>query len=584
MTTDSTDITQWQHHLKRLEKLAAERQKILAKDGKQALDAILDHAQPHALVHSFAEEDLYFLIHDIGPEDCLDLIAMASDRQWDYIFDIESWDKDRINLPAVTRWMDLMIKAAPRRFINWMTRERPNLVEYFLFHSIELVVREHDQDPSDFGDGFITYDDIYYFRILENNSDSDAESDFKAVHEQVLEQMMDQMAEMDHVFFQETLLRSSGVIPAESEEEAFRMRNFRLAEKGFLPFHEAVGVFQPMRVAQLKKRKKVMQETPAPDSWVPAPVNHSALIGDDSLFSRALSKIDDFTLLQQLNVEFAGVCNQLTAAEQKRVRSREDLKAIVKKACSYISIGLESLLISIGLAPEADNRDETAASRIRAHPLVDLFRTGYGHIAGLRHQAKTWQDNSWASKNHLPLSFWGERLVGVIGGLLIQRPMYYDNFARGSLYREFETMADLENTRGVLEEAMTYDRLLDAMGLDTNAMSAEIFITCESLLMTLWARHCLMLPPDPAPIPASDFRPFFKALWETGKTPPEIRESQKTEFLNWLAKESGFPEDVVSKDLGNALEILFSDIAKDYGTVRAEDLEPRFVTAFLLTA
>jgi len=237
MTDNSNNITEWQRHVKRLKKLAAERRSILSLSGKKALDAIIDHPEAHALVHSFAEEDLHFLIHDIGPEDALDLIAMASDRQWDYIFDIESWEKDRINLPAMTQWMSLMIKAAPRRFIEWATNERPNLIEYFLFHSIELVVREHDQDPSDFGDDFITYDDIYYFRIPENNYAADAETDFKELHQEVVEQVMTLMAEMDHIFFQETLLRSAGVIPAESEEEAFRLRNFRLAEKGFLPFH-----------------------------------------------------------------------------------------------------------------------------------------------------------------------------------------------------------------------------------------------------------------------------------------------------------------------------------------------------------
>ncbi|MEZ4604715.1 MAG: DUF6178 family protein [Desulfobacterales bacterium] len=121
-----------------------------------------------------------FLIHDIRLDDSLDLIAMASDRQWDYIFDIESWTKDRIDLPAVTQWMALMIKADSRRFIRWAITERPNLVEYFLFHALEVIVREHDQDPSDFGDGFNTYDDVYYFRIPENNYAQDVEPDFKS--------------------------------------------------------------------------------------------------------------------------------------------------------------------------------------------------------------------------------------------------------------------------------------------------------------------------------------------------------------------------------------------------------------------
>jgi len=579
MTDNSKDITEWQHHVKRLEKLASERKQILALEGKQALDAVLDHPQPNALVHSFAEEDLAFLIHDIGPEDALDLISMASDRQLDYIFDIEIWEKDRINLNTVTQWMDLMLKADPQRFIHWAITERANLIEYFLFHSIEVVVREHDQDPSDFEDGFMTYDDIFYFRIPETKYDPDAEDDFKKQHQELLARMMDLLAHQDHVFFQQTLLRSANVIPAESEEEAFRLRNFRLAEKGFLPFHEAVGVFQPISVDHLKKRKKIIREDPEPDTYVPAPVNHTSMMGEDSLFSRALAGIKNFNVLQQLNIEFAGVCNQLSAAEQTPVRSREDLKSIVKKACAYISIGLENLLISKKIDPE-----NISEEYIKTYPLIDLFRTGYSEIASLRLRTKSWQQNSWFFQNKLPLSFLGERFVGVIGGLLINRPKFYDAHRIGDLYREFETMADIEKTRSILKEAMAYDSLLAAMAIPVEDFSTERFITCENLLMTLWARHCMNLSPKLEAIPVTRFRPFFADLWEPGKTPPEIKESKKTDLLQWLAAESQLPEEDISKNLGKTLEVLFEEIAKDYGTIQSDNLDPRFVTMFLLSS
>lgn len=578
MNDTLNDIGPRDNHIKRLEKLAEERKQILSLEGIQALDAILDHPQPNALIHSFAEEDLAFLIHDIGPEDALDLIAMASDRQWEFILDIESWEKDRINLNAVTQWMDLMLKADPQRFVRWVATEKPDLIEYFLFHSIEMIVREHDQDPSDFGDGFITYDDVFYYRIPDEKYALDAKAEFKEQHRDLLTRMMDLLANMDHVFYQQTLLRAANVIPAESEEEAFRMRNFRLAEKGFVAFHEAVGVFQPISVDHLKKRKKVTTEQPEPETFVPAPINHISMMGEESIFSKALSKITNFNILQQLQVEFAGVCNQLIATEKSPVRSRDELKAIVKKACGFISIGLECLLLKDKVAPDvATNR------YIITYQLIDLFRTGYGEIANLRQQAKTWQKNSWFSKNNLPLSFWGERLVGVIGGLLINRPKFYDAGQTDALYREFETLVDVERAGSILAEAITYDHLLSAMDIHADNFSKNRFITCKNLLMTLWGRHCIGLPPDIDPIPVTLFRSFFADLWEPGKIPPVIRESKKTDLLQWLASESGLPENEISQDLGHALELLFDKIAEECGTLQPENLDPRFVTIFLLS-
>jgi len=337
-------------------------------------------------------------------------------------------------------------------------------------------------------------------------------------------------------------------------------------------------VFQPISVSHLKKRKKVVAEQPKPETFVPVPVNHTNMMGEDTLFSKALLKITNFNILQQLQTEFAGVCNHLIAAEPNPVRSRDELKAIVKKACGYISIGLESLLLTNKVAA-----DIMTEEYITTYPLIDLFRTGNGEIASLRQQVKTWQQNSWFSSKKLPLSFWGERLVGVIGGLLINRPKFYDNYQTGKLYREFETRADMEITRSTLKEAMAYDNLLSGMAIQSDDFSKDRFITCDNLLMTLWARHAIGISPEIAPIPLHLFKQFFADLWEPGKTPPAIKDSKKTEFLHFLSSESGLSENKISHDLGNAFELLFNEIAENYGTIRPENLDPRFVTIFLLS-
>ena len=70
-----------------------EREKLLSLPPEKIRDHILDHPRPGELVQSFPEEDFYFLIHDIGPEDSLALLSMASAAQWEYIIDMESWQR-----------------------------------------------------------------------------------------------------------------------------------------------------------------------------------------------------------------------------------------------------------------------------------------------------------------------------------------------------------------------------------------------------------------------------------------------------------------------------------------------------------
>ena len=87
--------------IERRKQLQEKRQQILALPPGKALDRILQDPQPLPLVHSFPEQDLYFLIHDIGPQDALPLLALASEKQWDHIVDLEAWQKDQIDIKSV---------------------------------------------------------------------------------------------------------------------------------------------------------------------------------------------------------------------------------------------------------------------------------------------------------------------------------------------------------------------------------------------------------------------------------------------------------------------------------------------------
>jgi len=77
-------------HLARIAALKKKRVEILSLTPEKALKEILEAPQPAALVHSFPEEDFYFLVNDIGLGDAIDLLSLASNRQWEYILDFRS--------------------------------------------------------------------------------------------------------------------------------------------------------------------------------------------------------------------------------------------------------------------------------------------------------------------------------------------------------------------------------------------------------------------------------------------------------------------------------------------------------------
>ena len=227
--------------LERIEKLHAKRQQILALSPPEALGRIVQDPQALPLVHSFPEQDLYFLIHDIGPEDALPLLSLASDRQWEHIVDLEAWQKDQIDVKSVARWFGLLLDADPNRFIRWFLEQKLEFIEFYLYRNIEVRVREHDQDLSELGSDFFSLDDSYFIRIVEPVKDeADQSSDDQ--RKKFLTKFIKHLADFDHRTYQHVMLEATHVLPAESEEKCYHWRNVRLAEKGFLPFDEAVGI------------------------------------------------------------------------------------------------------------------------------------------------------------------------------------------------------------------------------------------------------------------------------------------------------------------------------------------------------
>ncbi len=582
MTSEATpDII----HRDRLRRLAESRKNILGQPADQAMAAIAKHPQPAALVHSFPEADLHFLLHDIGLDNALPLLALASDRQWEYLLDMEIWDRDRLNIQSTTFWLQLLLHADPDRLARWCFDQHADLLELYLFRNIEVRVRESDQVPSELGEGFFTDDDTFYIRFVDYPVATPQEEALKARRNQMLSQLLRRLSIVDHPRYQGLLMESAGLIPAESEEELYRLRNVRLGEKGLLPFEEAIGVYQPLPPGQLTARgRKVVRPAASEVPQVPVPQLASSFLEGDDLFVQALKHIDAPHELGQLQVELATLCNQVITADREAVRGRAQLQAAVAKVSGYLSIGLERMT-----AGTAGSRSAAAAGCVRRHMLSDIFRTGFAGILELKWRAAAWQKQSWTQAHKLGLAFWGETWFGRLGGLLIESPKYYDPDHAGSNYREFRTRNEIEETGRVLDQVVALDRLLSQLAIGKASPPKNRLLTYKSALLTLWARGCLNMPPmDPETsamairLPA--FKTFYPTLWTIEADRRFIGDDRKTDFLQWIAEASGQSVAALSASLGPVFESLFDEIERELAAVETDNIDWRHVHLFLISA
>lgn len=584
------------HHLANLEqravKLATQRQEILTSQSETALDLILEAPSPATLVQSFPDQDLYFLMHKIGGEDFLPILAMATSAQWEYILDVEVWDDDRLDLHTMTQALDLLFKAAPQRLLRWIIKEKPDYFEFYLFKNMSIFIREHDEwVPEDYDD-YVTLDDKFYFRFplkVDPDIPTDGSEEMDKILAQtapeLIEQMLRCVADMDLHVFHGLLLETCAVMTSETEEEQFRLKSLRLAEKGFLPTHEAIGIYQPTDLSSLKKRPKTLKIHQAFDPDIPLPPQlFTQFIEGDNLFVKTLELLDPVFLLE-LNSEIAALSNKIISADRVKIKNPESIKKIIQKATAYLSLGLEVIL-------KGNPTMESARDAIEKYFLEDIFRTGSRAGIQLRTKARNWYDDSFMKEERLPLNFLTEDYLGAIGGLLLERPMYYDNYQNGELYRHFTSLADIKTTDTKLTQIIDLDQIMGKLPLDLASFTHGV-LTYKSLMLTLWARNRLNLDTASecslAPIEPEVFKPFFAALFSSD-TPGKIDEIKAMDLTLWVAEaiESKIDsridstEAILPEPFLEVLSHLIEEIEGEYSAVTADHMDPRFIPHFLL--
>lgn len=564
---------------KQIRALHEKKQEILNLPPEEALEAILSARHPSAIVHACTEQDFHLLIHDIGVDDSRPLLALATDRQVEYIVDTEIWNRDRINYPAATRWLDTLFRTDPDRTTRWLMTDKLEFLETFLFKNIQVIIREHDQESSSLPESYFTHDDTLYINIPDYPHPEGPEAADENLRKQLLQDLINRMAATDYPLYRNIIFETMAVIPAEATEEEYRLRNVRMAEKGFLPYEEAVGIYQPITAKHLFSQSPKVVFHPNGPGHLPVPVLSAAFMDKGGLFSRTMKTIDNPELAAQLQTEFATLCNQVIVADKKIIREKRQLEAKVKKACGYISLGLEHL------TTDGNKVDLSRASAlVSTYRLAEIFRVGYGLCLKLKWQTQKWQRNSWVNRSKLSLNFWGEAWLGVLGGLLLDHPRFYDNYTSGVLYRDFESLADIEQTQSLLEAVTAFDDLLSKMDIVLEPLDSYGYVGHYNLVLTLWARQILDVAGKIRPLSIEDIRKFFIYLWGAHEKPYIVSDENKEHFLRWVSGEAGLPEHDISRTLGQTFETLFKNLAEEFSNVSPRDLELKYVQGFFLSA
>jgi hypothetical protein len=537
---------------------------LFALSGREALEQVLEHDQGRELVPHLNRVDFFWLLKKIGLDDASPLLKAASTEQWQYLLDLELWERDRLDPQRVSAWLGRLRKADRERLVRWLFSEAQALSYWYFSRSIEVKTVTGDE-VLDLPEGFFTFDNVHHIRILQKE------------YEEVIEDVLKEVARRDYALFQTFLASLAGLLPAEAEESMFRLRNMRLAEDGFLPHHEAVALYTHLKLDALRAEQTIYH-VPPPGEEEPedhAPAAPLSLVSGKGVFTAVTERIVDSVLRERLQFEFAGLCNQILAADLVTVEDHEILMRTCRKAAGYINVGLEGV---------SGGEISAAEECLKRNPLVSLFRVGFGMTLELKWETQKWLKEAWFARRGLGFEFWGHSRGGPLAGLVKKRPLFYRGFGEGEEFSPFKSLAEVEASGLVLHHAMALDKLLERLDSRYPITEGDWLPspnrTFHVLIFRFWARLRLTLEPGFAPLSEEHLRRFFELLRVDADHPPHHMDSQRDGFIRDMTAQGVDLEPSRAGRLEQALRVLWHEFTEEYLWVPAAELDARFAKFF----
>ena len=533
---------------------------LYSLSGKEIMDRILEHQNPKEIVNALSGEDFFWLVKKIGEDDCITLLELASEEQWQYLLDLEIWRKDRFDPVNASQWMKRLQTADTKRLVRWMFNEGQSHAYYHFHKSLEVLVVDVEDDDLEFPEGYFTLDNVYHFKAVDPE------------YQETVEKVIRTMADEDLLRYQAFFSSLSGILPAEMEEEMYRLRNVRLAEHGFLPYEEALSVYASLDPEAISMDQiPALSDVPFDDgiaAMIPvSPLHHA---GVRNMLTETLAGFSDPILMDRIRLEFAGLCNQILSAEGYMEYDLDDLVKICRKAGRVLNLAIERLC---GMDLSA------AEALLRNHSLVSLFRVGFGLALKLKWEAERWVTGSWFYTRGLDIGLWGERWGGILTGILDNRPKFYTDHRDEEEYRDFEWLHELSESLQVLRRLMVLDSLMERLtehyGLK-EGLTPTSDMTFMQLLFNLWGRVLLKLKPGFTGISQAQAKELFSLLRGDNAEPPYRMTGYRETFIQDFMTSAPNADPEAASILKETLTMIWHEFREEYEWVLPDDLDGRY--------
>ena len=475
---------------------------VMELAGREKQDFLLLSNRAVEVTRALPVEEVYQMIKDIGESDALPLLAMVSQDQLQFVFDLEWWQGDKFLPERALQWLTLLDQCDEPQVLKWFDTEEFEKKVMMLQAMIRVYKRDEMTDSYENTENLVHYtpDGVFdiYFLIGEHA---------------VLKKLLMLLHANDPPLFNSLMEAVIWYPRTPTLENAYRWRLTRTAERGIPEFTEAVKVYHFLDPQTLRDNAALKKEFPPEREGGLPPRYVLSQVPPASFLQQSLSLQADSSRVHQMSWELAALANKVLVADRADPTDREDRSRAVRKCLGYIDIGLQS-----GAASDP----QKGKALLEKTWLQFLFQAGHHTVMNLKWKAEKLLKEHGRHLEYLLTPGDKDQLAALVGHF----PQVGEFAGAGEplSFRDFKSLEDIHRQGAFLERWNFYVRFsrsaLDLSEIKMNAFleEADLPENRDSADLLTWvstalARFILFKQVSCQPLPDAAARSFLEMIF-----------------------------------------------------------------------
>ena len=324
-------------------------------------------------VDALSPQNLLLLMEDIGLSDAMFLYEMANPEQMQGILDLTLWDGEQLLQDSLVSWFryaQAVSEECLQRLLQGIDGEV--LLAFILANSTMINQPDKEEDIELDGEFVYTPDRMFLFVVPE-------ESEAARAQASTLGELIRALYDVDMEWARGLLFSALSELPSNLVSRARQFRSSRVADMGFFPFEDAIGMYHVSPIDSLtamiaEEVEESLQPIGDPgDTFFDTLVPRTA----HSRLNDAVETLDDRGRQVFLN-NLTYLTNRSLAARRKRLDEIEVVGPELRWVMGHLNLGLEVIAAKGAPSP---------GQVVGKTTMMRLFQVAVARLSGLRQRA-----------------------------------------------------------------------------------------------------------------------------------------------------------------------------------------------------